>query len=527
VERILSNKSHITRNKLLHYFKTLLGITAVLVLFSFAMNLVGIWQFNRTANDISTMNGFFEEVMDTGQLMEHYVQLYEESDYENLEQNITDLNSQAEYFSNTIQVGNSKRIFRDISHMLSAVKNNMKSTKTLISEKSTFETEVVWVKAYESQYEKAEEGIGYIQSEKSVLNVQLLGQMSVIRERLRLNLIISAAVTALVLIFSGFYAYWNAKSLAEEITEPIEKLTQEAERIQTGNLMEMKVHTVYPTDNNELSQLAEAFYLMLLRIQNQFTELQKMDRMKEELQQSELENLKVNNLLKNMELKALQHQINPHFLFNTLNMISYTAYLEDAEKTQTLISTVAAFLRYSLDYSDRTALLSQELEALENYVSLQEQRFGDRIKFHFDLDCRIDRMKIPSLILQPLVENAVVHGIGSYTENGYIVIQTVWNQKQKTAVLRVSDNGVGIENDKLLELRNKMKEIQEKAFEEEATRHIGLANVYLRLLLFTGGKADLQIDSTVGKNTTITLTIPCSDENLAESEAVNDNNIDR
>jgi len=94
-------------------------------------------------------------------------------------------------------------------------------------------------------------------------------------------------------------------------------------------------------------------------------------------------------------------------------------------------------------------------------------------------------------------------------------------------VLRVSDNGVGIENDKLLELRNKMKEIQEKAFEEEATRHIGLANVYLRLLLFTGGKADLQIDSTVGKNTTITLTIPCSDENLAESEAVNDNNIDR
>ena len=142
---------------------------------------------------------------------------------------------------------------------------------------------------------------------------------------------------------------------------------------------------------------------MVLRIQKQMEEIQENASAKERLKNQELENLRINNRLKSSELKALQMQINPHFLFNTLNMISQTAYMESAEDTAALLGTTARLLRYTLDNTDKAVTLAREIEILGNYVELQEKRFGERISFEFDLDESFHQMVIPTT---PTLEKA-------------------------------------------------------------------------------------------------------------------------
>lgn len=209
------------------------------------------------------------------------------------------------------------------------------------------------------------------------------------------------------------------------------------------------------------------------------------DRMKEE-----------ENLLAEAEIRALQAQINPHFLYNTLNTISYYVR-SDPENARKLIQYLSDYFRHSLNNPSRFIPLSEELHVIDCYTELERARFGDRLQITYDLpQDRLDTILVPPLLLQPLVENAVIHGIFKRSEGGKIKVGLI--EHDKFYKIYVLDTGVGIppEKRKKLLIGHKRRD------------HIGLINVHQRLLSLFGSRSGLHIVSKPDRGTLVFTNIP-------------------
>lgn len=300
-------------------------------------------------------------------------------------------------------------------------------------------------------------------------------------------------------------------ALSNSVIRPIQDLTENAQQFGKRDMSRIDYVKQDQGAEGEMQTLIRVYNSMIHRIQTQIRTIQENASAQEKLKDQELENLKIRNMLKTSELKALQMQINPHFLFNTLNMISQTAYMEGAEQTITLLDSTARLLRYTLDYTDKSVTLSRELEILGHYVELQEYRFGERIRFEFDLDERFHNIHVPSLILQPLVENAVSHGVGMKLRDAVITIRTIYKPEQELGIVEIEDNGVGMDADRLEALRREMKENQE-------TGKIGLSNIYMRIRIFYENQGNMEIYSTAGRGTMVRILLPAAAQEFDKGE---------
>jgi sensor histidine kinase YesM len=182
--------------------------------------------------------------------------------------------------------------------------------------------------------------------------------------------------------------------------------------------------------------------------------------------------------------------MNPHFLFNTLNTISRTAMFEDASETTDLIRSLARVFRYMLQEPHATVTLKEELQIVEEYVKLQRHRFHERLSFV--LHCEVDpvAVRIPALTLQPLVENAIRHGIEPKEEGGTVTVTCRMAADRMS--IAVADDGVGMEH----------------PTSEPTGDHIGLNNVHTRLQLLHGDELEFSFLSEVGVGTTVTIAFP-------------------
>lgn len=360
-----------------------------------------------------------------------------------------------------------------------------------------------------SKYNAANDMFQRINSEFQNLYSQILNasrDAALIRQK-KENCFLGCMVFALLLIL--VYETYQAKHLADRIARPIIALTESASTIERSGLEHASEIPVSPLFNEETRLLVNIFNSMLSKIQQQVADLEHYMNAKIKLKQQALENLKISEQLKNSQLKMLQMQINPHFLFNTLNMVSQTAYTENAYQTIFLLGKTASLLRYSLDFSDKSVTLKKELEELENYVYIQEQRFGNRIRFSFSLDERCHALLIPNLIVQPLVENAIVHGVSMYPKDASIQISTSLDPSSHTVQICVADNGVGMGEEQLKKVRQDMA--CSRAFDSK----IGLSNVYHRLQYFFNGRADLTISSIPNVSTKFTIVLPFPDSDAS------------
>jgi sensor histidine kinase YesM len=304
--------------------------------------------------------------------------------------------------------------------------------------------------------------------------------------------LMSIALFAAAFFLSTLIAFW----ISGGITKPISLLGKAAEEISIGNLSgdEIKI-----TTKDELKPLTETFNQMRFNLRQQVAEIK---------QKSELD-----KLLKELELRSLQNQINPHFLFNTLNTVAKMAYLEDAEQTSRLIVAVAAILRYNLGDFNRSSTLREEVRIVKEYFFIQQTRFGERIQFITNIEEACLNIDIPRLILQPIVENAFIHGVEAYEENGEIRLNIY--RKNSRIYIEVIDNGKGMDEvtrDKLLHYMEEMNNDQEGApYQEQSKGHstsIGVKNVIRRLQLFYMRKDIVEIESRLGEGTMFRLTIP-------------------
>lgn len=207
--------------------------------------------------------------------------------------------------------------------------------------------------------------------------------------------------------------------------------------------------------------------------------------------------MKTRRELDRARLLTLQAQINPHFLFNAMNTISRTAFFEHAEETASLISDLASVFRYILDQRT-TVPLSAEIAFIGNYLRIQKVRFGERLDYNISCPDEFGEILIPPLIIQPFVENAIIHGLEPLEEGGSVSVDVI-SEKRRLIIL-IEDSGIGIEESRipgLLETSQKSENL-----------HVGMSNVMERIKLYYGQTASLQVMGSIPHGTVVQVSLP-------------------
>jgi sensor histidine kinase YesM len=196
----------------------------------------------------------------------------------------------------------------------------------------------------------------------------------------------------------------------------------------------------------------------------------------------------------------LQSQINPHFLFNTINTISTLADIEDAPRTKKVLESMSDILRYNFKKLEENVTLKEEYRIIKNYLHIQKVRFGERIQFIINVDKSSRNCMIPSMIIQPFVENAIVHGLEPKLGNGILELSISSSEEQLKILIK--DNGLGMEEEKI-----KGFFASADASEEKSHSGIGVRNVIRRLELIYGRNV-VEIQSQLGEGTEVRISIP-------------------
>ena len=213
------------------------------------------------------------------------------------------------------------------------------------------------------------------------------------------------------------------------------------------------------------------------------------------------------SLYKDAQLKALQSQINPHFLFNTLNTGAQLAMLEDADKTSYFITQVAEFFRHNIQQNSIDTTLENELSLIDNYVYIMKMRFGSKLNFEKTIECSSLNQRIPTMVLQPIVENCIRHGLKNIEKGG--IVKLVVTETEKSIEIRVSDNGSGVPpeiREQLLSEKGGVITNKEKSATSE--HGVGLYNVISRLRLFYSDISVFDILQNEGGGACFVLKLP-------------------
>lgn len=277
--------------------------------------------------------------------------------------------------------------------------------------------------------------------------------------------------------------------LSTRVVTPLLELAQASRSIAEGDFSGQDL-LVKSTD--EVGQLTGTFNRMKHAMAESFATQAALHR-------EEVRNLALEKDLEHTRLEVLKSQVNPHFLFNTLNMISCMARLEDASTTSQMIVHLGNLFRHNLRTKQQEITLEEELEGLEDYIYLQQMRFDGRITVEKKIDVEPAAVRVPSFTLQPVVENAYSHGLNSCEENGRILLRA-WMQENRL-ILTVTDNGRGMGAEELDELQEKI------AQSEQTGKSIGLGNIFRRIeMLYPDGK--MQVYSRKDHGTVIRFEIP-------------------
>ncbi|HON13131.1 MAG TPA: histidine kinase [Treponema sp.] len=289
----------------------------------------------------------------------------------------------------------------------------------------------------------------------------------------------------------------------QKMTEPMVHLSAMATEISSGNFMvdDISFSSIY-----EIDHVIEAFNKMKREIRQYIEEIRLQETIKQEYMQERMRNLKMEDLLRRMETYTLQAQMNPHFLFNTLNTGMQLAIVEGAEKTAEFMEYLSLLFRHNIRNKDIIVPLRYEIEGISYYFYILKLRFPKNLKLVLDCPEEIqDICKVPVSILQPLVENCIVHAFKNSDIQGIVEVRAELNGKY--LYLTVQDNGSGMTEEKIRQLLHPVP------IEETTYRVMGLENVIQRLIFFYPENPDvITIESSLGMGTKIQICIDMEKE---------------
>ena len=300
------------------------------------------------------------------------------------------------------------------------------------------------------------------------------------------NLTWISFIIAFVLVIFWFIYY--DRSVNHMLGRPLEEILRNIEQIRQGKYDLKDISS----SSLEITQLCEALEDMAHSVSQNIETMQERDRLEKLLLEQDNENLQKDELLAQSELKMLQNQINPHFLFNTLNMIYRMSLKEGADDAADMLMKTSQLLRYGLDNQKRISSLRNEIEMIGKYIEIQKKRLGKRVRFileYGDGQEQISNISMPGMILQPLVENALQHGLHDVTENGEVVISI--QQQDNVITISVSDNGKGMKPQDL-------EELILNDYQMKGGTHLGLYNVIRRLEMYFHDQIQISLHSDEG-----------------------------
>lgn len=323
-------------------------------------------------------------------------------------------------------------------------------------------------------------------------------------------------VNNILIAFTVLFAIGMIVLFSFEVTKPIARLAGYARRIADGDF-----DLTIPPDrtSGEIQTLYRVFGSMVVSIKEYVNQIEEKRRLERTLNEEKLTNLRMKNALRESELLALQSQVNPHFIFNTINIGAKIAMLQGDRTTCEYLENAADIFRYNLNGLDTNAALSEEISNVVSYMYLLQTRFSDLIRFTLDVDrndAELMECTLPRMTLQPLVENAYIHGISSREEGGTIGLKV--RKTDGTARIEVSDNGRGLSEEKIRSILGGGQPgegADERAAGAGHTTGIGLDNVLRRLRIYFDRNDVMQIERAGGV-TKFTLILPLRHEKEKE-----------
>lgn len=307
-------------------------------------------------------------------------------------------------------------------------------------------------------------------------------ELNSLQQRVSAQIATEVVLITVVTVVAVVFALRYSIRLSRSIAAPLVYMCNRAEAVSEGNLA---VKPPIQTEIREIETLSIGMEQMIARLDSQIRESR-------EKQES----------LRKTELALLQAQINPHFLYNTMDTI---VWLIEGEKTQEaveMVSNLSSFFRHSLSKGEDVIPLSEEESHVRSYLQIQQARYKDILEYSMEIDQSLAKAMLPKLTLQPLVENALYHGIKLKRAKGMIRI-AAWREGDHV-VLQVADNGVGMTAQRLAQLRGAMESDQRVGF--------GLSAVNQRLRLQFGPQYGLEITSREGEGTAVTARIPYTEK---------------
>jgi sensor histidine kinase YesM len=357
------------------------------------------------------------------------------------------------------------------------------------------------VEKYKDSYDEAAEIYEYIntyiyshnkeQFKENTSNYQILLSSLKYSKVINTGILVVIAIANIILIFL----------FTRKMINPLVKLAEAANGVAKG---QFDIELVQVESKDEIGVVTKAFNQMVLSIRKYIEQI----KISMELESSMKEKaLMMENHLKDARLKYLQAQINPHFLFNTLNAGAQLAMMEGADKTYLYIQNMADFFRYNVKNNNESVMLREEIELVDSYVYILNVRFSGEIKFIKNIDERYVNLQIPSMILQPIVENSINYGIRNIDWEGIIELSVY--REDNHVCISIRDNGVGMSNEIIEKVMN--SELKANDISKDSNG-VGLDNVIGRLRLFYARDDVMEITS-VGKNmgTEVAIYIPMTE----------------
>lgn len=393
-------------------------------------------------------------------------------------------------------------IVNDDSKMIEKNIKNMSTNYLEITDKTIEYKRGRNVEKYRVSYEQAAAVYEYIntyiyslnneQFKENTTNYQLL--LSSLKYSQIMNtgilIVIASANIILIILFT------------REMINPIIKLSEKANLVAKG---QFDIELVEVESKDEIGVVTKAFNQMILSIQVYIEQIKQSM----ELQSSMKEKtLIMENHLKDARLRYLQAQINPHFLFNTLNAGAQLAMMEGADRTYLYIQHMAEFFRYNVKNNEECVTLREEIELVDSYIYILNVRFSGEINFTKTIDEKYLDVKIPSMILQPIIENSINYGIRDVEWEGVIELLVV--KEENHICISIRDNGIGMSKDLIEKVMN--NKLKEKDISKNSNG-VGLNNVISRLRMFYSFQDVMEITSD-GKDmgTKVAIYIPIKGE---------------
>ena len=270
--------------------------------------------------------------------------------------------------------------------------------------------------------------------------------------------------------------------LSARVTRPLNVLVRSMKRVGRGEFGE---HIEESVGDAEIQMLFERF-----------------NRMTDQINQLFRETYQLRLAQQTAELKALQSQINPHFLYNTLQTVHYMALMRNAYEINLIVDSLSSILKYCLNNKSDVVMLDQELSMVNQYLTIQQVRFMDKLSVVMDVQDESRRFKIPKMTLQPLVENSIQHGIQD--SDVFCTVRVVCRLRDGMFEIEVSDDGLGMDEPRLRQVRASLHDTVDSLL---MGKHIGLRNCWMRLKFFFKDAVEMMVDSAPEQGTTVRIRI--------------------